>query len=315
MLILALAGVHNLERAALALFLSQVFFFVLGIIWTRSYFTFDKSVLDVSFLYEHLRFGLLFFGANLLLVVVWRAGDVIIVALSGDASEVAFFNIANLIAVTIAAAVSQLVVMLTPSLTKFHISNQAEEVNRWLGFTLKYLTILMFAFLLGVYTFGEWGVQLIWGEEFSGVVGNLKILAIGLLAVPLIRIGLTLAIVRDYPGKVFAVTAAALVSFLVLSAALVSRMGSLGTAIAVSSALLVAAVVTFQRFSLRRVFEVALFWRLLLLSALTFLILLLPGPSPIVMGLIATTVFLALLFFGKIISFKEVRQLFHMVAK
>ncbi len=313
--ILALGGLNSFPRAALALFLVQVFFFGLGIFWVRAYFSFGKSLLDFSFLYKHLRFGLLFFSANLLLTAVWRAGEVVVATLSGDTAEVAFFNIANLVAITVAAAVSQLVIMLTPSLTTLYVSNQEEEINRWLGFSLKYLTILMFAFLLGVYTFGQWGVQLIWGPEFLPVLGNMKVLALGLLGIPLIRIGLTLAIVYNQPGKVARITSTALFTFLVISAVLVARTGSLGAAVAVTAALISAAVVTYQQFPIGDALVIARFWRHLIFSAIVFAILLLPVFSPLILGLSAAVLYILLLFIGQIISIHELQQLIQLITK
>jgi len=304
-----LGGMYSLDRAALALFLTQLCLFLLGLVWTRSYFTFSKPVMNLSLLNEHLRFGLHFFSANLLLMVVWRAGEVVVLLFSGETTEVAFFNIANLVAMAVAALISQLAFMLSPSLTVLHVSGEQRRVDAWLGYSLKYLTIASFAFLFAVYTLGEWAVKLVWGEEYFPVIANLKVLALGLLAVPLVRTGISLAILHRRPGELIQVTAGALLTFIVVCAALISRTGSYGASVAVASALGIAGMLSYYKFPLAQVLAIARFWRLLFLGLLSLGIIALPLALGIPLGLISVIFFTALLFGSKVVSLREIQHI------
>jgi O-antigen/teichoic acid export membrane protein len=307
--ILVLGGGHNLGRAVLSLFLAQLGFFLLGLFWTRSYFTFGKSVLSFSFFYKHLLFGLLFFSANVLLMVVWRSGEVVLLLFSGEVAEVTFYNLANLVIITVAGLIGQLGVMLTPSLTTFHTSGEQERVNAWLGYSLKYLTIASFSFLFIIHIVGPWLVKLVWGKEYLPVVANLKVLALGLLAFPLVRTGVSLAILLKQPVKVLQVTAAALVTFLLAAAILVPRSGSYGVSQAVALALGVAGVGTYLQFSLAQVLAFACFWRNLILGFVALSALALTSTPPLLLGLIAFVLYIMLLFGGKVVSAKEIRRI------
>ena len=306
---LILEGTHSLDRAALALFLIQLGFFLLGVFWTRTYFMFSKMNFDFSFLYEHLRFGLLFYSANLLLMVVWRAGEIVILFFSGKNTEVAYFNIANLIAMTVTVLISQLASMMNPSLTTLHISGKDRQAEEWLGYSLKYLTIASFSFLIAIHTLGTWGVKMVWGDEYLPVVSNLKILTLGLLAVPLIRTGISLAILHKQPNKVFWATATALAIFILVASFIVPHRGSYGASVAIALALWSAGVITYYQSSLTFVLSVACYCRHILIGFAVIGTLVLPSLPPVFTGLISTILYISLLFLGKVMSAKDIRKI------
>jgi len=305
---IALGGGHDLERAAFALLIAQAGLFLLGLFWARSYFTFKKSDLHFSLLFSHLRFGLLFFVANLFLMAVWRGGEVVVLLFSGKTSEVAFFNIANAVMMTFYFLIGQLTVLLVPSLTKLYVSGKKEKMDALLGYSLKYLTIFSFLILIAVYTLGEWGVEKIMGEQYQPVVKNFKMLSFALFPAALVHTGLSLAMIHNQPYKFFRITIGAMVTFIVVAAFLVPRLGSYGASVAVALALGSAGVIALFQFSMGEVLIFARFWRLVFFSLLTVIFVILATSVPLLMGLFALIFYLLFLFLGNVISIRDYKQ-------
>ena len=83
----------------LAIFrIAEFGFFALGLLWARPYLTRNPAVREWSALSSQLGFGFTFFGANLLLMSVWRGGELAVLLFSGRSAEVAFYSVANAVA-------------------------------------------------------------------------------------------------------------------------------------------------------------------------------------------------------------------------
>ena len=191
-----------------------------------------------------------------------------------------------------------------------HVTGENEKVNFLLGYTLKYLTIASFSFLFAVHAFGAWVLGGVLGEQYLSVVDNLKVFALGLLPLALVRTGFSMATVHRQPSKILRTTAPSLVTFIVAAAILVPHAGSYGAASAVALALAVAGVITFYQFPLNPVLAAANYWRHVLFGLAAMGILVVPSFSVIPMGLIAIMGFFVLLFVGKVISIGELRQIY-----
>ena len=307
-LLISLGGMQSLEGAAFALLGTQLGFLLLGLFWTRSYFTLSSSAFNFSFLFSHLGFGLSFFAAGLLLMAVWRGGEVFVLLFSGQRAEVAFFNVANAVAIAFYGLISQLAAMIIPSVTTLHVFGEARKMNALLGYSLKYLTIASFSFLFVVHGLGSWAVEVTMGAQYFPVVANLKLLAFGLLPLGLISTGISMAMVHKQPGKVLRVTGGALVTFVLVSAVLIPHAGSYGASAAVALALGGAGVITYHQFPLAQVLAVARFWRLVFLGLIASGVLVLPL-TPVSTGLLAVVLFISLLFSGNVISAREILKI------
>jgi O-antigen/teichoic acid export membrane protein len=309
LLLIFWSGRESLEWATLALLVTQLGFLMVGVFWARSFFTLDRLAFHGPSLFSHLRFGLSFFAANVLLMAMWRGGEALVAAFSPEIAEVAFFNVANSVAFAFSALIGELTVILTPSLTTLHLLGKEDQMNGWLAYSLKYLTIVSFLFLFAVYALGEWLVGRILGEQYLPVVDNLKMFAIGLLPLAFVRTGISLATVYKQPRKVLWVTAAALATFVLASALLIPHAGSYGAASAIALALACAAVITYYQFPLAPVLSQARFWPLVLLGLLASGILFLPHLASIPSGMLALAIYVVLLFLGRVISTREIRQI------
>lgn len=308
-LVLSLGGHRNLDRAALALLLSEAVFLAVGLSWSRSYFTRDAAVKDLRALRDKLTFGLSFFGANLLLMAVWRGGEMAVLLFTGKSAEVAYYSVANAITLAFAALLGQMGSLLVPSLTAFHVGGQSDSVESWLGLSLKYLTLAALAFVLLVHSLGGWLVHTLLGDAYLPVVESLKILSLTLLPVALVRTGLSVAMVRLESRLALLMTGSALVAFLLVGAILVPAAGSSGASIAATAALATCAVVAAVAFRLGAVMRSARYGRLAVSGvAAVSGAWLLPGPDPLT-GAVAAVVLLILILAGRVVTPGEIRRL------
>jgi O-antigen/teichoic acid export membrane protein len=307
-LVLLLGGQRDLDRAALALLLTEVALLALGLAWARGYFIRHPMVRDFGALREKLAFGFSFFGANLLHMAIWRGGEFAVLLLTGKSAEVAFYSVANAVTVAFAALLGQLGNLLVPSLTAFHVAGDSEHLDSWLGLSLKYLTITAVGFVLVVHALGGWLVETLLGEEYLPVVAALKILSLSLLPVALVRAGLSVAMVRLESGRAVQVAAGGLATFLLAAAFLVPAAGSAGASVSAALAVGATGALAAVRFALGPVLRVAGYGRLALAGAAALLSFLLPW-SDLLAGAVALPVFISLLFALKVVSAAELRRM------
>jgi O-antigen/teichoic acid export membrane protein len=302
-------GIAFLDRAALALLTAELLFLALGLAWARRYFSREPWEGGRADLFTHLRFGLYFFGANLLLMAVWRGGEVTVLILSDARAEIAYFSIANAVAMAFGALIGQLASMLVPRIASFHVTGEGRQAEAWLGHSLKYLTIGTFVFVLVVDGVGEAAVRLILGAAYLPVVVNLKVLALGLLPVALVRTAVNQALVHKRPGWALAVAGGGLVGFVILAVTLVPRWGSLGASVSVAGAVAVAGLVAYRQAALGGVLSVARFWRVVLPGIAVLLLAALPGVPPLATASGGLVLYAALLWAARALTVEEIRRL------
>jgi O-antigen/teichoic acid export membrane protein len=308
--LVVLGGLHSPDRAALALFLTELSLLVLGSVWVRSYFLVGRDAFDLRVLLSHLSFGFAFFVGNLLALAVWRGGETAIATFSGDQTEIAYFSVAATASMTASAFIGQLANMITPTVTAFHLAGDAQRVDIWLGNSLKYLTIVCVAILLVVWAAGEVVVPRLLGTEYLPVATNLRILVIALVPVTFTRTAMSLAIARSEPGRSLVSSASGLLAFGLAAIVLVPMRGSVGASWAVLLGVSTSAVIAYFQFPMRSMMAAAKLWRLLAVGALATAIVAagLRVASPALAG-IAVLFYPALLFASGVISRGEVSGL------
>ncbi len=308
---LALGGGDSLDRAVLALLTAHLAFFLLGVFWTRNHFTFHRSAFRFSSMVKHLRFGLLFFVSSLVMMALWKGGEVLILALSNSSSEVAYFSVANTIVLTFTASIAQLTYMLVPSLTALHVSGEKVRMELLMGHALKYLTVVCFGFLLGVYALAAWVVPTVLGDQYLPVVENLKVLGFALLPLGLIQLGQSSAVVRAQPAKALRVSLVALGAFLMGSVVLVPISGSYGACVAMVGAMICASLAAYFEYGLSAVVSVGRLWRVSFAGFAALALIPLPIDLGIPKGLAALVAYVPLLFLVGAVTLAELREIGH----
>ena len=85
----------DLKNAVYSLAIIEFILVCPALVWARKYFSLNSAINQLSTFVPHLKFGLTFFASTLLLMVIWRSGEIIIVSFSGESEQVAFYNLAN----------------------------------------------------------------------------------------------------------------------------------------------------------------------------------------------------------------------------
>lgn len=261
--VLTLAGgFANIERAALSLFLAEVILAALGAYWARTFFTISPGTFTASTMREHLRFGMVFFGASLFIMLAWRGGEIMLAVFTRESTEVAYFNIANAAVLSLAGLVGKLARILTPSVTSLYLAGRLGQMERWLAYSLKYLTILAFGLIFMTFVFGHWAVPMLLGKEYVAVLPNLEILVLALVPVAFIMSGMSLAVARSQLRAALTATAAGFLVYLAVTAILIPALGSVGASLAVVLSLVVTSTLTCFRFSMFSLLVTARYWRI-----------------------------------------------------
>lgn len=301
-LLYVLGGINNLEQTSIAIFFSELLFLLVGIVWARPYFIMSRSVFDVRNLTSVLGFGAMFLFTHVAYRGIERGGEALLLLFSVSTESIAYFSLANSVALTFDALFIQLAAMIVPSITRQHVSGNSKSVNSWSASTLKYLTIASFALLFLVLPFGESTTEYVFGSKYLQTAANLKLLAIGLLATPILRISLSIAVATSQPRQALIVALAMGGTFLVASFLLIPHFKSHGAAAALAIGYWIAAATACWLFSLKDVLAEAKLLQLGLCgSGLSVLIGLQLIPA-LVAGIIALPLYACLLIATKVIT-------------
>ncbi len=248
--ILALVGGWaSLERGVLALLATEVLMLVIGLYWARGFFTFHSEVFKVGRLIGHLRFSLPFFATNLGLILIWRAGEVTIMGLTGNPVEVAYFSLAASIVAAVSGLLGELAMMIVPHVTSLEVSAASTRGQHVLGRSLKYLTIAGTIVTLSVYAVDARLLNTLIGESYAPVLSELRVMVIAIIPIGFIRIAMSSAVVRSQPQRSAQLGAGLLLTFIVAVAVLVPANGAHGASLAVLAATLGAGAVGYAQLS------------------------------------------------------------------
>lgn len=306
-LLVLLGGAHSLDRAIIAVALSNLVILALGLFWSQDFFKGERAPIRWESVFAHLRFGVTVFAGNLLLITVWRLGEATIVLLSGNSSEAAFFNIANAAVMSASMLTLQVFVMLIPVFTSLYVSGNQAAVEESMGRVLKYVTIGAFFAILAAYIAGPIVIERLLGQRYAVVNANLRALVLALPATALLALGATCGVIWQCPGKTMITNGAALCTFVGAAFLLVPRMISVGASIAVTLAMFTGAAFTCYLFDLAAVLRTARFGRLILVCSVSFAVLILKPVPALITGALAAALFIGLLFTTGILQVVEIR--------
>jgi O-antigen/teichoic acid export membrane protein len=312
-LILILGGVSSLERAALALLVTQVGALVIGIYLCRDLFTFSRVESSPAVIFHHLRFGLVVFGANFLLRTPWRLGESALALGEVSAEEIAYFSVALSGAVAFTRILGETTSLQIPSLSLRQVEGDHAGRDRALGLALKYLSIVGALFVLFVFLCGPLAVRVLWGEEYLAVIPNLLLVAPAALFVPYTRTALSLAVIENRLGRNLQLGLVAVVTFLAIAWLLVPALASRGASTALVTALAATALVAFLQMRRSSVLAAATAPRHLLVQGVAAGVLAAFGGSPLGAAF-ATASYVVLLFAVGVVTWPELRDLARRIA-
>jgi O-antigen/teichoic acid export membrane protein len=315
LLLLVLGVEFSLVNVFTLMLFIEVCFLSIGLHWSRSYFLFNRHMLDLSSFYVYLKFGVQFFIANLLLFVIWRSGEIIVLGFSQQSEEVAYYNIANAIALTIYGLFTQLGVMMVPSLSTLHDLGEHEKKSLWMANILKYTTICTWLTLIILKAVSEPLLVLILGGEFLPVIENLLILTLALFPMHIIRLGVSTALVHKQLNANILVAVTALTTFVIASLLITPEFGAIGTSSAVVLGAVCGALVAYRIFSLADIIALARFWPLTIVGCISLLLSYIPFYPDLVGGGLSLFIFMVSVLILKIIRLDEIRWIIRGIGK
>ena len=260
----------GLRGAGLALLLTELVVLGLGLWWVRPYLAWSHVRLDLRRLAPYLRFGLVFFGSNLLTATFHRSGEALVRAVAGDYAQVGYFGLAQNVYLTAALAVPQFTLAFAPLLTALRTQGQVEAMRRWIERLLAWLAVGGVLVAFSALLVGDDLVPLVFGPAYRPVAANLVPLTLALLPLALSSVANLLALIHDRPGLALQSAGVLLVAFWALGLPLVAAWGSLGGCLAaLGASTLYAGAFTWRvrrvtRYSLRP-------WALAILPGVPFL--------------------------------------------
>lgn len=252
-LLLLLSGFYlgGLRGACLGLLLAELIVLAIGLWWARSYLAWPRLRLDMRYLAPYLRFGLIFFASDVLVATSQRGGQTMVRAVSGDYAQVGYFGAAYNVYLTLALALSQLILAFAPLFTSLLAQGQVQALKGWIERLLKWLAVGGMLVLFAVLLLWNDLVPLVLGAAYRPVAVNLLPLTLAVLMLALGSVARLLALVYDRPGVALEAAGVQLAAFVVFGPLLIAWQGSLGGCLAFLAALMLSGV--YSTWRMRRV--------------------------------------------------------------
>ena len=225
----AMAG--GFRGACVGLLASQIIVLAAGLWWARAFVSLRRP--DRSYLSPYLRFGLAFFGANLLGIAFQGSGEALVRALTGDYAQVSYFGVANGAFLTGVAAIQQLSLAFVSAMVILRQEGKGTMVDdaaRRLvtGLTAGSMVVALTALLVAPDL-----IPAVVGREYGPVAANLVLMTLTLVFQSLASSTGVLLLAHDRGRVVLGGSGVRLVAFWALGPLLVWSRGSLGACAAV----------------------------------------------------------------------------------
>lgn len=226
----------GLRGAGVALIVTEVTVAALGICWIPLRPSWMDLRPDPARLASYLRFGLIFFGSQLLFAAFQAGGEVLVRAVSGEYVEVAYFALAHSVCLTAAASLPPLAWSFAPLLSGLLEGGDVRALSAWIERLLTWLAVTGIAAVLGCLFLGDAVTPLVFGAAYAPVAANLVPLSLGLLLQGLGTVTSLVALVYGRPGEALVASTVRLAAFWALGVVLVTWWGSWGACLAVAGA-------------------------------------------------------------------------------
>jgi O-antigen/teichoic acid export membrane protein len=237
----------GLRGAGAGLIVAEVIVIALGAWWIPFRFSWADLRPDAPWLAPFLRFGLVFFGSQLLFTAFQAGGEVLVRAVSGNYVEVAYFALAHSVYLTAAASMPPLVWSFAPLLSGLREGGDARTLGAWIERLLTLLAVASVVAVLGCLFLADVVTPLVFGTAYAPVAANLVPLSLGLVMLGLGTVTSLVALVHGRPGEALVASIVRLVAFWALGVVLVTWWGSLGACVAMAGASTVHAAYSVSR--------------------------------------------------------------------
>ena len=225
------ALIGSFRGACIGLLLSEVVVLAAGLWWTRAFLSLRRP--DRAYLAPYLRFGLAFFGSNLLSVAFQGSGEALVRGITGDYAQVSYFGVANGAFLTGMAAIQQLNLAFVSALVMLRQEGKAAMVDDGARRLVSWLTAGSMAVVLAALLVAPDLIPAVVGRAYRPVAANLVPLTLTLVVQPLVSGAGVILLAHDRGRVVLGGSALRLAAFWTLGPLLIWWWGSLGACAAV----------------------------------------------------------------------------------
>lgn len=237
---LVLARPWGLNGLLVGLVVSEAIFLVPGLVWSRPFWRPWRP--DWRGLRPYLRFGAGFFLANIVVVLLYRSGPVLLEVITHDTVAVGYLGLALSLIMLVITVLTQYMASFTPTLALLHIRQQHADARRWLDRLIRYSSILMGVLLIGAFLLTWPLAPLLFGASFASVSQIFLLLCLALAAQPFVWAGRYGAAAFGQPRLAFVSALAGLAATLFASLLLIPRLAAAGAALALVVGVTTAAI-------------------------------------------------------------------------
>lgn len=234
----------GLRGAALGVLALEIVVAVIGVANIRSHLRWSTMRIELGKMAPYLRFGLFFYGSDLLAAAFERSGEVLLRTLWGDYAQIGYFRVAYSAYLTAASAIPRIALSFTPLLTTLLLDKNEVALRHWLERLGKYFTVGSMMALLATLLAARGLVPMVLGRVYEPVAPSLLALMASLLAVSVTSVASLAALTYGKASIVAIASAARLGAFWLIGPVLVGRFGSVGASLGVLGALVAQAVVS-----------------------------------------------------------------------
>jgi O-antigen/teichoic acid export membrane protein len=234
-LVLILVGFlfWGLTGACLAVCLTEITLFLVGILWVTKTVAKPALRLNLRVMIPYLKFGLIFYFGTLLTTAFWFSGDSIVKIFMNAYNQVGFFGLGRNIYFALALVVSQVTMAFAPFLIHLRFQNRIHEIQKWTEHLITVLTIGASGLVFGFLFLGEDLVRLLLGLKFTEIIVQFLPFAATLVVSIISSVYLMLTVVFDKPEVSLRAAGIKLFIFWSLSPFLVAWKGGLGVAVGI----------------------------------------------------------------------------------
>jgi O-antigen/teichoic acid export membrane protein len=222
--------IWGLNGACLAVCLTEMILFFIGMIWIKLTVIRPVFRLDIKLLKPYLKFGLVFYFSTIFLSAFWYSGDSMVKIFTSTYTQVGYFGLGRNIYFALSLIMSQLTVGFVPLLVHMKLESQNREISKWVGNLITVLTIGAVYVVYGILFLGDDLVTRILGTEFSSMTHQFLPFALTLVVTAVSSVYFTLTMVFDKSRISLQAAVIQLLVFWGLGPWLVMEMQGLGAA-------------------------------------------------------------------------------------
>jgi stage V sporulation protein B len=240
----------GLLGAALGVFVGELAILLVGLVGVRAHAKGLTLRFDFTGLAPYLRFGLVFYISDLILVAFERSGEALVRLGGGNYAEVGYFGVAHSAFLTGAVGMPQIAIAFAPLLTMLRFEGDQTTARLWIERLLKWLALGSVIAVLAAVLLARDLVPLVFGPAYLPMAANLVPMAMSLVPFSLTSVANLSALTHDRPAVALGAAAIRLATFWLVGLFLVRRWGSWGACLAMLAA--VAAQALYFTWHMRR---------------------------------------------------------------